>query len=177
MPAIVVTQANGTRWLATHCEVVIPVGGTRGLSPAKVISAIAQCEALSKRLLTHKRQSGCWKEYYGSVEEFEKYEANPNFERAESPDRGARPQRAGVVYLAAGNGSYKIGRSSSFPDREHQLTTKLPFAVEVVHTIRATDTVAAERFWHERFSGRRVRGEWFNLEAAEVAEFCSYSLM
>lgn len=177
MPAIVVTQTNGARWLATHCEVVIPIGGTQGMSPAMIVKAVAQCEVLSKRLANHHRRSGAWREYYASVEEFERFEADPALERAERSPREARAQRPGVIYLAAGNGSYKIGRSSSFPDREHQLTTKLPFAVEVIHTIRARDTVAAERFWHERFSVRRVRGEWFKLGESEVAEFCSYSEM
>ena len=127
MAAIVVVQQNGARWLATHCEVVIPVGGTDGMFPAKVRKTIAHCEELSKRLAAYRGLAGCWKEYFQSVEEFERYKANPALARAERPPQPARTARPGVIYLARGNGSYKIGRSSSFADREHHLTVKLPF--------------------------------------------------
>ncbi len=173
MPAIVVTQTNGTRWLATHCEVVIPLGGTARMSPAAMQIAINYCEHLSKRLAGYQHTTGSWKELYESVEEFEKYEANPHLERSGRSRQPKRSGRPGVVYLARGNGSYKIGRSSSLVQREHQLTTKLPFPVEVVHVIHAADSVAAERLWHERFSARRVRGEWFDLNESDVAEFCA----
>lgn len=177
MPAIFVVQKNGSRWIATHCEVVIPVGGTREMSPAAASKAIAYCEDLSKRLASYNRSSGFWREYFDSVEEFERYEANPDLARAERPAGVARRSRPGVIYLAKGNDSYKIGRSSSFAHREHHLTLKLPFPVEVVHKIQAADSVAAERFWHERFAALRVRGEWFNLGAEQVAEFCGFSQM
>ncbi len=177
MPHIVVRQPNGTKWLVTHCEVVISHGDTVDMSPNKIVKALSYCEDLSKRLVQHLKVAGYAKQYFDSVEEFEWYEANPHLARAERPPQSERALRPGVIYLAKGNGSYKIGRSSSFAVREHELTTKLPFPVQVIHTIRAKDSVSAEGFWHERFAQRHVRGEWFSLTETEVAEFCSYTEM
>jgi hypothetical protein len=177
MPAILVRQPNGTEWLVSHCEVVIPHGGTFGMSPNKIAKTLSYCESLSKRFAAYLRVAGSSKEYFNSVEEFERYEANPRLARTERSPRSQRASRPGVIYLAKGDGSYKIGRSSSIASREHELTTKLPFSVQIVHTIRAKDNVTVERFWHERFARRNVRGEWFSLSESEVAEFCGHTEM
>ena len=83
----------------------------------------------------------------------------------------ARTPKPGFVYLASGNGSFKIGRSWNLESRESYLTIKLPFPVQIVHAIRAKDCVQAERYWHERFATKRVRGEWFDLTDTDVHEF------
>lgn len=178
MPAILVPQPNGTQWLATHCGVVVPRGGIQGMGPTRVIKALAYCEGLSLRLEAFRKAGNSSKELYMSIDEFERYESNPRRAREEArATQSARTNRSGFVYLAGGNGSYKIGRSSSLPSRAQFLSTKLPFPVELLHAIRAKNSPNAERFWHDRFAARRGHGEWFGLREADVAEFCSYTEM
>ncbi len=171
---IPVKQVNGTIWLVTHCEeIVLPCGGTSGMTPQDIAQALSLCESLSNRFAKYLSATRYAKHYFDSLEEFERYETNPDLARAERSILDTRTVRSGVVYLAKGNGSYKIGRSSCFSIREHQLTTKLPFPVEIIHTIRAKDSVKIERHWHKRFEKYHFRGEWFHLGEAEVREFCS----
>jgi len=177
MSAIVVKQLNGTQWIVSHYETVIPHGGTMGMTPQEIVKVLSFCESLSKRFAEYVSATRFVKQYFDSLEEFERYEANPDLARTELPLQSKRTSRPGVVYLAQGNGSYKIGRSSSFSIREHQLTTKLPFPVEIVHTIRVKDTVEVERYWHKRFAQHHLRGEWFNLGESEVTEFCFHNEM
>ena len=159
MLTIQVRQPNGKIWWVTQCEVVIPNGGTEGMSPPKVIETLGYCEKLSRRFSDYLLISGSYKDSFVSVEEFEHYERNPTLARAEfSSKKEQRKPQPGFVYLARGNGSFKIGRSRDLVSREHYLTTKLPFSVEVVHTIIAKDCVQTERFWHERFAAKHVRG-------------------
>jgi len=177
MPMIVVTQSNGAKWLATHCETVIPTGGSESMSPTEVAEALVYCDELSMRLMAFLEISNHGKDHFDSVEEFEHYEERPRLARSNRPPVPERKSKRGVVYLVKGNDSYKIGRSVNFELREHYLMTKLPFAVEVIHTIKTTDSVSVERFWHDRFSERRIRGEWFELGEKEVAEFKAYAEM
>jgi hypothetical protein len=52
------------------------------------------------------------------------------------------------------------------------LREQLPWPAEIVHTI-ATDTMpACETVWHTRFAAQRMHGEWFQLDEAQVQEFC-----
>ena len=172
MPStIVVTQSNGTNWLATHCETVVPTGGSENMSPTELAQALAYCDELSKRLIAFVAISDHGKDNFNSVQEFEHYEARPRLARADRPQVSERESKRGVVYLIKGNDFYKIGRSINFEVREHHFMTKLPFAVEVVHLIKTADCVSVERFWHDKFSELRVRGEWFELGESEVAEF------
>jgi len=177
MPSLIqVEQSNGKQWLVTQCEIVIPIGGAAGMSPTEFAKSFASCESASNRLNLYVGQSNASECYFSSLKEFEEAEMNPSRKRVsvDLPDKTFRP---GTIYLAKGEKYYKIGRSSNFAVRERQLTTKLPFHVEIVHTIYSKDSVSVERLWHERFRHLRIRGEWFLLSEAEVSEFCSHSEM
>lgn len=76
----------------------------------------------------------------------------------------------GVVYFLYGNGFIKIGKSSNFKYRKSWFDVKLPFKVELVHTIKSNDIHACEIIFHKRYEDKRANGEWFNLTAEDVAE-------
>ena len=77
----------------------------------------------------------------------------------------------GVVYLLRVGKHYKIGRSLNFGRRSREINLQLPERAERVHAIRTDDPAGIERYWHDRFAGRRANGEWFLLTQADVAAF------
>jgi hypothetical protein len=93
---------------------------------------------------------------------------------APASDEGApgRDVMYGFVYLLRGRrGEYKIGRTSVVGQRIDQLATGSAVPLTLVHEIRTDDPVGVEAYWHRRFAGRRIRGEWFKLTPAEVSAF------
>lgn len=88
---------------------------------------------------------------------------------------GERPDdpAAGYVYLIeAPGGLYKIGRSVNPLARLSQIAPRAA-GLKLVSYIATADSVWLERYMHEAFSHRRVRGEWFNLSEAESELFAS----
>jgi len=77
----------------------------------------------------------------------------------------------GYVYLFRSGKFHKIGRSNHHGRRAYEIALQLPEKLEVVHTIETDDAVEIERYWHQRFEGRRRNGEWFQLTKADVAAF------
>jgi len=77
--------------------------------------------------------------------------------------------RPGYVYiLKSQDGLYKIGKSVDPEVRIRSMGVLLPFAIEPIHFIPSDDYSEAESILHRRFTGQRVRGEWFQLDASEV---------
>ena len=92
----------------------------------------------------------------------------------EQPERRL-PDSAGngYVYLFK-HGSrreYKIGRTNNAIRREGEIAIELPEAVQPVHVIKTDDPSGVEMYWHRRFAEKRKKGEWFELNAADVAAF------
>ena len=97
------------------------------------------------------------------VKRVEQYNPSVNIKTAK------RSMRFGFVYLVKGtNGYYKIGRTLNIADRMKTFSVKLPFDVELEHTIESDDYIAAEKELHKRYAKRRVNGEWFALTEADV---------
>lgn len=77
---------------------------------------------------------------------------------------------AGYVYLIASDtGYYKIGRTNNPENRLATFAVKLPFHVEYECLIACPDMRALERSLHQKFEHKRVNGEWFALDADDIA--------
>jgi hypothetical protein len=76
---------------------------------------------------------------------------------------------AGGVYLLHCNGLYKIGLGSDVKKRIKQLQTGTPFEITHIHTVPTATPDVLEAELHARFAHKRVRGEWFALDAGDVA--------
>lgn len=84
-----------------------------------------------------------------------------------------------VIYIepALGNRFYKIGRSVSFSDRLSTHQCSSPFEVFVACCYFVPNTRAEEMALHELFEEKRVRGEWFDLDQADLQSIASRSLL
>ena len=77
----------------------------------------------------------------------------------------------GTVYvIKSDTGHCKIGKARRFHRRMQMFEVKLPFRFEVIVTIKTPDMHILERILHERFSKKRVNGEWFLLDDTDISE-------
>jgi hypothetical protein len=94
--------------------------------------------------------------------------------RRELSDEGV-PQGSdsqdGFVYLMKSGRFHKIGRSNSAGRREYELAIQLPEKAKRIHVIRTDDPGGIEAYWHKRFEAKRKNGEWFELDANDIAAF------
>jgi hypothetical protein len=77
----------------------------------------------------------------------------------------------GFVYLMKSGRFYKIGRSNAAGRREYEIGLQLPESMRTLHTIRTDDPAGIEEYWHKRFAAKRKKGEWFDLNAADISAF------
>jgi hypothetical protein len=91
--------------------------------------------------------------------------------REKLPESTSGKAEFGVVYLVKSARFYKIGRSNAAGRREYELGLQLPEKLKMIHMIRTDDPSGIEVYWHKRFETKRKNGEWFELDAADVAAF------
>jgi hypothetical protein len=78
--------------------------------------------------------------------------------------------RAGFVYVVkqVGGDHYKIGRTVDPDDRLTTFNVKLPFPVEFEILIKCEDMYKLESDLHYQYASKRIRGEWFQLDANDL---------
>ncbi len=84
-----------------------------------------------------------------------------------------RKDRSGFVYLAAiefGADAvfYKVGRTKHFKRRIHQLERALLRKIEPVRIFLCNDYYKGERFFHNKFDGKKIGGEFYKLENEDL---------
>ena len=89
----------------------------------------------------------------------------------------------GAVYLIQYGDEliYKIGSTTRMSKRFCQLKISVPHDIKLIHTISTDDHKWLERYWHDQFRTKRIKGsgtvrmsEWFELTKKDVEEFESY---
>lgn len=74
-----------------------------------------------------------------------------------------------VFYIDAGaDRFYKIGIAKHPIQRKAQHQTSLPFALMIACCYFTPNAVGEERYLHAMFTEKRVRGEWFRLDAEDL---------
>jgi len=91
--------------------------------------------------------------------------------RVEHVDKGKAETQDGEIYLMKSGRFHKIGRSNAAGRREYEVGIQLPEDVNLVHVIRTDDPTGIEAYWHKRFESKRKKGEWFDLDAADIRAF------
>ena len=87
-------------------------------------------------------------------------------------EKSAESGRYGFVYLVqAHRGEFKIGRTNLVDRRLSELGVMAAVEHKLVHEIKTDDPAGVEAYWHRRFEVKRMRGEWFRLDAADVRAF------
>lgn len=88
-----------------------------------------------------------------------------------SDDETEPPRWTGAVYMMRAGPLFKIGCSRKPDQRTRTVAFGVPAEAVVIHVIETDDPFGVEAYWHRRFAGKRVRGEWFRLSADEIAAF------
>ncbi|MEY6431239.1 GIY-YIG nuclease family protein [Thioalkalicoccus limnaeus] len=93
-------------------------------------------------------------------------------ERSENPPGsfGKASDAAGYVYLIRSLYGYKIGKTKRMKERARLFSVKLPFDFEIAHYAWCADYHRAETILHRRYGHKRLNGEWFSLDHADVEE-------
>lgn len=79
--------------------------------------------------------------------------------------------QVGEVYLVKSGHHYKIGMTNNPVRRGNEIRIQLPERMDLIHSIKTDDPVGIERYWHKRFEPKRMQGEWFDLNSADVRAF------
>lgn len=77
----------------------------------------------------------------------------------------------GYVYLGIQKGDYKIGYSKDPGRRREDISTMASEPFQTIHEIKTDDMKGVERYWHNRFKSKLLRGEWYKLNSSDVKAF------
>jgi len=88
--------------------------------------------------------------------------------------RRSYQEREGYVYVLKSDYGYKIGKALDVTSRTKQFGVKLPFKWELVATKASSNYSKLEADLHRHFAEKRLEGEWFNLNEADLNEVNSW---
>jgi len=89
----------------------------------------------------------------------------------ENSDDNNPVQGLGEVYLFKSGRYYKIGKTNDTVRRGNELRVQLAEVPNLIHSIRTDDPSGVEAYWHKRFEAKRMNGEWFDLNTADIKAF------
>lgn len=75
------------------------------------------------------------------------------------------------LYLIKCQQFYKIGIANDVQSRLAQLSTGNPHELKVLAFYGYENAELVERVIHQKFANKRVRGEWFELDLSDIANF------
>lgn len=91
-------------------------------------------------------------------------------EEQEVADSDENPN-IGEVYLFKSGRYYKIGKTNDTVRRGNEIKVQLPERMDLIHSIKTDDPSGIEAYWHRRFESKRMQGEWFDLNSADIKAF------
>ena len=94
-----------------------------------------------------------------------------NSSKNESSDDSDTGLNVGAVYLFKHGKYYKIGKTNDTVRRGNELKIQLPENLDLIHEIKTDDPSGIEAYWHRRFEAKRMNGEWFDLNSADIKAF------
>jgi len=131
----------------------------------------------SRSVIVHKLLEFCrGRVEYADVQEMLKAVAGSNHLQKPAQESSS-PKQDGSVYLIRAQGFYKIGCTRALYRRAAEITNQSANGAVLLHSIATDDPEGIEKYWHERFSAKRVvginkqSGEWFDLKADDVRAF------
>jgi len=89
----------------------------------------------------------------------------------EQKESGNESVTVGEVYLFKSGRYYKIGKTNDTVRRGNEIRVQLPERMDLIHSIRTDDPSGVEAYWHRRFESKRMQGEWFDLNSADIKAF------
>lgn len=75
----------------------------------------------------------------------------------------------GYVFIIRSPHGFKIGKTANIQNRVRLFSVKCPFPISLEHYAWFEDCSGAERALQTRFHGKRIEGEWFDLDDADIA--------
>ena len=85
------------------------------------------------------------------------------------PEPEPRKKYKGHVYVIQRDGCYKIGRTKHLEKRLKDLSALFPTPLDLICAIPSDDLIIDEKSAHARFDSKRIKGEWFDLTAEDIA--------
>ncbi len=92
-------------------------------------------------------------------------------DKGEHDNEAADSVSYGEVYLFKSGRYFKIGRTNDTVRRGSEIRIQLPEKMTLVHSIKTDDPPGVEAYWHKRFETKRMKGEWFDLDPADIKAF------